>query len=174
MKKLLFTMVGVGILSACSNNTNEPASKESTAQTTSVTLPFPISYSSDFEIGDKKFAQSVLEISKDYDNNTIPNSKEKFADSILFRLSDGTVLQGPKDSVLAAVTGARSSFATASDYFYSVVVLKPKGKDETWVSCWEKEVDVMKDGKKDSTLINENWKFNKDGKIYEIYQFTAK
>lgn len=57
---------------------------------------------------------------------------------------------------------------------FSVIVLKPKGKDETWVSFWEKEVDVMNDGKKDSTYINDNWKFNKEGKISAIYQFAAK
>jgi hypothetical protein len=174
MKKLVFICLIVVILIACNNSTKESGSKETATQTSSVTLPFPMAYSSDFEIGDKKFAQAILEISKDYDNNTIQNSANKFADSVEFHMPDGTVLNGPRDSVLAAVIGARSSLASATDYFYSVVVLKPKGKDETWVSFWEKEVDVMKDGKKDSTFLNDNWKFNKDGKISAIYQFAAK
>jgi hypothetical protein len=174
MKKMLFIFSIFVVLTACKNTTKEPASIENAAQTSSVTLPFPISYSSDFEIGDKKFAQAILEISKDYDNNTIQNSANKFADSVEFHMPDGTILNGPRDSVLAAVIGARSSLASATDYFYSVVVLKPKGKDETWVSFWEKEVDVTKDGKKDSTFLNDNWKFNKDGKISAIYQFAAK
>lgn len=154
---------------SCNNNT-----KETTTASTSASLPFPISYSSDFEIGDPKFAQSALEISKDYDNNTLQNSIHKFADTFEFRMSDGTLIKGQRDTVMAAVIGARSSLTSATDYFYSVVVLKPKGKDETWVSFWEKEVDVMKDGKKDSTYINENWKFNAVGKITGVYQFTAK
>jgi hypothetical protein len=174
MKKQLFITLIVLIIAACNNNTKKSASKENTPQNSSVTLPFPISYSSDFEIGDKKFAQSILEISKDYDNNTIQHSAGKFADSVEFHMPDGTVLNGKRDSVLAAVIGARSSLASATDYFYAIVVLKPKSKDETWVSFWEKEVDVMKDGKKDSTLLNDNWKFNKDGKISAIYQFAAK
>jgi hypothetical protein len=32
----------------------------------------------------------------------------------------------------------------------------------------------MKDGKKDYTYINENWKFNSTGKITGVYQFAAK
>ncbi|MEI8075813.1 MAG: hypothetical protein WCH78_13770 [Bacteroidota bacterium] len=174
MKKLLFIFLIVFILIACNNASKESGSKENASQSSSVVLPFPISYSSDFEIGDKKFAQYILEISKDYDNNTIQNSVGKFADSVEFHMPDGTILNGPRDSVLAAVIGARNSLASATDYFYSIVVLKPKGKDETWVSFWEKEVDVTKDGKKDATFLNDLWKFNKDGKISAIYQFAAK
>jgi hypothetical protein len=174
MKKLLFVFLIVVILFSCNTSPKQTDSKNSGSQTSSISLPFPIDYSSEFEIGDQKYAQSILEISKDYDNNTIQNSANKFADSVLFHMPDGTVLNGPRDSVLAAVIGARSSLASATDYFYSVVVLKPKGKEETWVCFWEKEVDVTKDGKKDSTLLNDNWMFNKEGKIAAIYQYAAK
>ena len=71
MKKLLFIFLIVFILIACNNASKESGSKENASQSSSVVLPFPISYSSDFEIGDKKFAQYILEISKDYDNNTL-------------------------------------------------------------------------------------------------------
>ena len=54
-----------------------------------------------------------------------------------------------------------------------VTTLKPKGKDETWVCVWGKEVDTHKDGKMDSTYLNENWMFNKDGKVAYMSQFKA-
>ena len=64
--------------------------------------------------------------------------------------------------------------ASATESVDAVVVLKNKGKDESWVCVWGKEVDVMKDGKKDSTFLNENWMFNKDGKVSVIRQYAAK
>lgn len=169
MKNLFLLLFLFVICVSCNNKT-----KETVTAAPAVTLPFPISYSSEFEIGDPKFAQSVLEISKDYDNNSLQNSISKFADTFEFRLADGSLLKGQRDSVMAAVISARSSLISATDHFYSVVVLKPKGKEETWVSFWEKEVDVMKDGKKDSTYIDESWKFNTAGKITGVYQFAAK
>lgn len=151
------------------------AKKEETKQVTtdSISLPYSVLYSSDFEIGDKKFVQSVLEAWKDYDNNTLQNSASKFADTVQFYGADGMVVKG-KDSLMANVSKFRSMFASAVDEVSTVVALKPKGKDETWVCVWGKETDVMKNGKKDSTYLNENWMFNKDGKVAIIYQLAAK
>jgi len=119
-------------------------------------------------------AQSVLAAWKDYDNNTLQNSAGIFADSVMMFHADGTVFSGKKDSAIAITAKFRSSITSATSSVAAVVVLKTKGKDDTWVCIWGKEVDVMKDGKKDSTLLNENWMFNKDGKVAVIRQLAAK
>jgi len=156
---------------ACKEEKKEEAKKETAP---AVTLPYPIGYAADFEIGDSKYAQTVLGAWKDYDNNTLQNSLVVFADSVTMYFADGTVYSNKKDSAIAFVAKARSSMTSAASSIDAVTILKTKGKDDTWVCVWGKEVDVMKDGKKDSMLLNENWMFNKDGKVSVIRQYYAK
>ncbi|OIQ97455.1 hypothetical protein GALL_204650 [mine drainage metagenome] len=172
MKQALSVLVAVIFFTACTNSVKENTVKDSTLA--AVTLPYPVNYSSDFEIGDKKLAQSVLAAWKDYDNNTLQNSLGIFADSVMMFLADGTIFSGKKDSAIAFISKFRGSMTSATSSVDAVTVLKTKGKDDSWVCVWGKEVDVMKDGKKDSTLLNENWMFNKEGKVAVIRQFAAK
>ena len=160
------------IFTACKEEKKEEVTeKKETA--TAITLPYSVAYS-DFEIGDKKYAKMVLDAWKDYDNNTLQNSAGIFADSVTMILADGSKFSTKKDSAIAIVAKHRASMASAVDKVDAIVVLKAKGKDETWVCVWGKEVDVMKDGKKDSVLLNENWMFNKDGKVSYMDQLAAK
>ena len=171
MKKMIACLFAVAALStACKEEKKEEAKP---VTPTSVTLPYQIGYSSDFEIGDSKYAQTVLTAWKDYDNNTMNNSLGIFADTVAMDMGEGSHLTLKKDSAVAFVSKVRGMFASAVSTIDAVVVLKPKGKDETWVCIWGKEVDAMKDGKKDSTSLNENWMFNKDGKVARILQYAA-
>ncbi len=173
MKQNFSILLAVLLFAACNNAAKESStSKDSTAA--AVTLPYAVNYSSDFEIGDKKLAQTVLTAWKDYDNNTLQNSLGIFADSVTMFLADGTVFSGKKDSAIAFISKVRGSMTSATSSVDAVTVLKTKGKDDSWVCVWGKEVDVMKDGKKDSTLLNENWMFNKDGKVAVIRQLAAR
>ena len=43
--------------------------------------------------------------------------------------------------------------------------LRSDSKDLNLVSVWFKERAIRNNGKADSTLYQENWRFNKDGKI---------
>jgi hypothetical protein len=174
MKQTLFVLTCIVIFSACNNATKETATAKDSTSKVAVTLPYKVNYSSDFEIGDQKYAQIVLEAWKDYDNNTLEKSAGLFADSVTMDLANGATINTKRDSAIAIVAKGRGSLASATDYIDAITVLKPKGKDETWVCVWAKEVDVMKDGKKDSVFLNENWMLNKDGKIRYISQLEGK
>ena len=67
----------------------------------------------------------------------------------------------------------RGSLKNAVSSVEVVTTLKPKGKDETWVCVWGKEVDTHNNGKMDSVYLNENWMFNKDGKVAYMSQFQS-
>lgn len=121
----------------------------------------------------KKVAKLVLDIWKDYDNNTIKNSAALFADTTRFYDASGRMVKG-KDSIISIIDTYRNSIASVKEDVSAIVVLKPKGKDETWVCVWGKEVDAMKDGKKDSVFLQESWMFNKDEKVANIYQYATK
>jgi len=75
--------------------------------------------------------------------------------------------------MLSATKAYRASLGTATSTVIAWTTIKPKGKDETWVIIWGKEVDE-KNGKKDSVNLNENWMFNKDGKISFMTQYAQK
>ena len=89
-------------------------------------------------------------------------------------LAGGTTMSAPRDSIFSAIKKYRSSFKTAVSSVEVVTALKPKGKDETWVCIWGKEVDTHDNNKMDSVYLNENWMFNKDGKVAYMSQYQAK
>ncbi|MBN8836085.1 MAG: hypothetical protein J0I09_02405 [Sphingobacteriia bacterium] len=173
MKKIIAGLLAVtAILTACKEEKKEGETekKDVAVTATSVTLPYKVNYSSDFEIGDSKYAKMVLDAWKDYDNGTLSNSAGVFGDSVAMHLADGSKINTKRDSAIAMVAAHRATLKSAVSSVDAVVVLKTKGKDDTWVCVWGKEVDEMKDGKKDSTILNENWLFNKDGKCVYIEQ----
>lgn len=180
MKQLSMIACMACLLIACntatkSTSTNDTMAAAGTPATVdeNVTYAYPVAYSSDFTIGDSKYAQTVLELWKDYDNNTFDNHLDAFADSVAMDFSDGSTIRG-KDSVIASAKAYRSSMKNAVSSIDVITTLKPKGKDETWVCVWGKEVDTHNNGKVDSVFQNENWEFNKDGKIIYMAQYAAK
>lgn len=180
MKQLLIAAFIICAFVACNTATNSSNTKDTTtvaatdttAMSTNVSYAYPVEYSSDFTIGDPKYAQMVLELWKDYDNNTFNNHKDYFADSVNMDFS-GMSISGTRDSIIAMATADRGKLKNSTSSVEVVTALKPKGKDETWVCVWGKEVDTHKDGKMDSVYLNENWMFNKDGKVAYMSQFQS-
>jgi hypothetical protein len=180
MKQLLSAACIICAFVACntattSSNTNDTtAATDTTAMNENVSYAYPVKYSSDFTIGDSKYAQTVLELWKDFDNNTFDNHKDAFADSVSMSFPDGSTMSGTRDSIIAGAKAFRSSLKNCASSIDAIVTLKPKGKDETWVCVWGTEVDTHNNGKIDSVNHNENWMFNKDGKIAYMEQLDAK
>jgi hypothetical protein len=114
----------------------------------------------------------VLNIFKDYDNN-IFTSDNIYADSVIARFSDGSSIKG-KDSLNSSIKQFRNSLASVKESILTYVVLKPKDKDETFVSVWSDEINVYKNGKSESIKRNQIWKFNKQGKVISIDDYSAK
>lgn len=178
MKKFL-AIAAMVIFAAC--NSNDSATTETAGTTSDSTMkssspinsPYPISYSSDFEMGDNKCAEAVLTLWKDYDNGNLLAHKEMFADSVVLNFWDGSIMMGPKDSVLAAGQAFRTSLGKAESRVAAVVPLKSKDKDENWALIWGTETDTDSKGKVDSFHLQETWRFNKDGKADLMFQYKA-
>jgi hypothetical protein len=181
MKKLSLIACIACLFVACNTANTSTNSKDTMAATDTtamsinenVTYAYPVSYSSDFAIGDSKYAQTVLELWKDYDNNTFDKDADDFSDSVSMDFPDGSTVKG-KDSAMTSAKTYRSSLKNAVSSVEAITTLKPNGKDETWVCVWGKEVDTHQDGKMDSIYLNENWMFNKDGKVAYMSQLMAK
>ena len=175
MKHLLFAACISCTLVACNNATTTETKADTTAVKSSdenVTYAYTPAYSGNFEIGDHKQAQLILEIWKDFDNNTLDNHTNAFADSLEIDLSNGTVIKGLRDSVLSSIKNYRNSLTAVASTIDVVVPLKAKDKNESWVCVWGKEVTTSK-SKTDSVYVNEDWMFNKDGKIAFMTRYEA-
>src|SRR5688572_8500453 len=177
MKKIIFFAIVI-LTVAC--NTDDKAKVESMSpgvkDTTRVDLNFPYvpEYSSKFEIGDQNNALTILNLYKDWDNNTLDNSKNSFADTLSLFLADGSMLMGKLDSVIETVKKFRAAMGNVRNVLQAWVPLKSTDKNENWVSVWAKEIKTSAGGKSDSSYLHELWRFNNDSKVDLVYQFEAK
>ena len=139
-----------------------------------IVLPYSADYSSKFEMGDARNAKTILELYKDWDNNNLDNSKNKFADSVTLHFSSGEMMEGSRDSVLAWTKPFSNSFAAINSQVHAIVRLRSADKNEDWVLVWFKEYRTDAKGKKDSIEFQETWRLNKDGKADLLFQYEQK
>jgi len=171
MKKMFIVAIAVSLI-ACNSGENKTAAfsgKDSTAKTIN-TAPYTATYSSSFEMGDSKNAETVISLWNDWDNGNLEPSKKLFADTIHFYTSDGSVIEGPRDSAVAGAQSFRNMFTAVKSTLHAVFPIKSTDKNENWVCIWGTEVNTDKNGKVDSVHLQETWRFNKDGKIDLLYQ----
>ncbi len=176
MKKFFIAGV-VAALAAC--NSNEKSKEETTKMgdtkdQANLNYPYTPGYSSKFEIGDPKNALTILNLYKDWDNNTLDNSKNSWADTDSLYLSDGSLMAGGRDYILAQAKRIRNTMGTVQDKVAGWVSLRSTDKNENWVLVYTNEIKTAADGKKDSTFLQETWRFNKDGKVDLVYQYAQK
>jgi hypothetical protein len=191
MKKI-FIISSVFLFAAC-NNSGDKAKVDSMSTDTTATAaaktmpdinsPYPVVYSSKFEIGDPKNAETVLKLWKDWDNNSLMNSKDLFADTLTFYFSDGSMMHASRDSALAMAQKIRDSQASITSSIDAVMSAKslmnntstkPEDQNENWALIWGEERVTDKKGKKDSSAVMETWRINKDGKVDMVFQYRKK
>lgn len=179
MRKIyLFTTIA--FLTACTSGADKstttaeaPKASDSTTSEKQPALNYPYTadYSSDFEIGDPKNAQTLLELYKNWDNNTLNNSKSAFADNDTMYFSDGNMFAGSRDSLIALANKIRGQMGTVVDSVHAWVALKSKNKNEQWVSIWTREISTNAKGVKKSKELHEVWRFDNNGKANLMYQY---
>ncbi|MBV8251377.1 MAG: hypothetical protein JO154_02120 [Chitinophaga sp.] len=177
MRKI-YLFVAIAFFVACTSNTNQ--SKMETVQSTdsnavkqeAMAYPYTATYSSDFEIGHAKNAQTLLELYKNWDNNTLDNSRSSFADNDTMIFADGTMFAGTRDSLFVMAKKMRAPLGTVVDSIHAWIPLRSKDKKEDWVVIWTQEHSTDAKGKKTVREMQETWRFDKDGKINLMYQYA--
>lgn len=135
--------------------------------------PYKISHNN-LSIGNMAYAQKVLSAWKDFDNNTLDHSAPLFADDIVATFPDGSVVKG-KENFLKMAKEYRSSLASVSSTVDACTTLKtPDQPDMEVVSIWGVETVTLNDGTITKTHLNEVWFFNKEGKVTQMHQLSAK
>ncbi|HEY8969576.1 MAG TPA: nuclear transport factor 2 family protein [Puia sp.] len=178
MKQFLVLAVTV-FLAACNSSTPAPTDNakatadSSAAKMRDIQSPYPIMYSSKFVMDDPKNAETLLAMWKAYDNGNLSTVKDMLADTMEVHFPDGMMMRAGRDSILASVQAHRNSFSAAVDEVHAIMAVKSTDKNEHWVLIWGQEKDTHKNGKVDSTMLQETWKFTPDGKASLLYQFAA-
>ena len=178
MKKILIVAC-VAVIAAC-NSKNEPAKVQAmnsgpdSTQVDNNNYPYTSDYSHNFEIGSSKNAMTLLQLYKDWDNNTLDNSKNSFAEIDTMIFSDGTMFTGSRDSFFTVAKQMRGQMGTVVDSIHAWVPLRSKDKNEDWVLIWAREISTDAKGKRTTRELQETWRFNKDGKADLAYQYEQK
>ena len=171
MKKLLLYSCMILLYSCTEKKTSTGATDQVQSKDT-LKYAYNATYSSQFEMGINDNAKTILDLWKEYDNNELSKGAVNFADTVTINLANGMVLHGPKDSVIAGIAGARGRFDSVRSIVDVWLPLHSIDKNDQWVCVWGVEID-SKNGKKDSMRLNENWRFNKNGKIDYMSQYAG-
>lgn len=157
MKKLIFTVLAaVSIAGVCHAQQNPI---------------YKAGYSSNFKMADQSYADKILTVLKDFENNTLDNHIGWFADTVTMMLANGNMTKGKMENL----NGARQFRGSLSNYKLSldaIVSLKSVDRDQNVVCVWETEEYTGSDGKKVKQSLQEVWGFNKDGKISLMLQYV--
>jgi hypothetical protein len=170
----------MALVAACNSNApaattdSTKAKTDSSAAMADIKSPYSVMYSSKFAIDDPKNAETVLALWKAWDDNNIAVWKNLLADTVEVQLWDGFRGRLSRDSVVADVTAFRSTLSSSVDQVNAVMAVKSTDKNSHWALIWGRGKDTHKDGKIDSTELQETWGFNDAGKAAILYQFGEK
>ncbi len=179
-KTLLITALLLSAI-ACNESKTETATEPATVaagtEATPAAAPHEYavksSYSSAFEIGDYSQADKVVELWKQYDDNTLEKGLDMFADTVTMMMADGWRYHGTKDSLMKLTKVERAKYSTVKSKIVAITPLKATDLNESWVIIYGTEYMTSKN-KTDSSDLQENWRFNKDGKIDMMHSYRRK
>jgi len=172
MRKFLLLLLAATIIMSCNNEAAKTeAANDSTMVKNDVPLPYTVSYSSSFKMGNPEYSAMILQGSwKDWEMNTMDNMKSWVADTITVYHSDNAMVKGI-DSLAARWKRGRAKYSAVSTTIDAVMPVYSTDKNENWVLVWATEIDTNSDGKKDTSSVMETWRINKDNKADLLYQF---
>jgi ketosteroid isomerase-like protein len=129
-------------------------------------------YSSSFAIADPSYSEKILSLWKDFENNTLDNHGDLFADTVTMMLGNGAMIKGKAENRKSAMEYRNSvkNYKATLDAWMSV---KSTDRNENVVCVWGNVAYIDKDGKPVKSRLQEVWKFNKDGKIDLMLQYIA-
>jgi hypothetical protein len=171
MSRTLIAVATCFLLSACSPKKVSEADTAKTADTLS--YPYKATYSSDITVPSHlEYAQMVLKVWKSFETGQIEAMKQYYADTVTYD-SGGRRFYGKSDDLLKY---AASDIKGLDSLRFDISMWQSahvNDKNEDWVFIWARERRYPKDGKPDTSMMQEQWKVVK-GKVAYFNQYTAK
>ena len=145
-------------------NTTEQAPAASTEPQSLPPLAYPALYSN-WEIGKRDNMNTVLSLYKAWDESSVDNMKNIFADSVILDLPAGRRVTSSRDKITDLLVNYRNSFAATSNQVLSIYPVLNKETNDEWVAVLLYNKWTYKNNVRDSSLFQDLWKLQ-NGKIY--------
>lgn len=170
-----FAFAFIILFASCNSGASTAPVDNPTTKTDSnsaeVSYPYAINYSTKFEFIDPQKGKMILDVWKDFDNNTLDNSKDKFADTVDMK-TPGHIQRASRDSIISSTKSYRDRFTAVTSKVDVVLSVRSTDQSADWVLVWGKEIHTDKKNKTDSVEIHELWGLNKEGKIETMEQYV--
>jgi ketosteroid isomerase-like protein len=145
-------------------NTTEQAPATNTEPQSLTPLTYPALYSN-WEIGKRENMNTVLSLYKAWDESSVDNIKNLFADSVTLDLPGGKRVTSSRDNITDILVKYRSSYKTTANQVISIYPILNKETNDEWVAALLYNKWTYKDNVRDSSLYQDLWKLQ-NGKIY--------
>ena len=145
-------------------NTTEQAPAASTEPQSLPPLAYPALYSN-WEIGKRDNMNTVLSLYKAWDESSVDNMKNIFADSVILDLPAGRRVTSSRDKITDLLVNYRNTFAATSNQVLSIYPVLNKETNDEWVAVLLYNKWTYKNNVRDSSLFQDLWKLQ-NGKIY--------
>ncbi|WP_336516172.1 hypothetical protein [Pollutibacter soli] len=175
MRKIMLSCIILTAVAACKNSSTEIKAREDSIATKAVeTTPaapaidyaYKPTLAADWTAGKPEYAAIVLNLYKALERNAPEDSVLTFfADSVTSVSYDDKTFKGTGKDFITRAKNFRNQYKKLSEEFISFVPLYSPSKDMHVVSIWVEERGVRNNGKADSTVYQENWRFDNAGKI---------
>lgn len=179
MRKTFFLLTLGVFFYSCNNDKTASATADSavkkevpSATGDNLTMPYTAMYSSQFTVGDQKYAQMVLNLFKQWDDNKMKDGMSNFADSVNFYTNNWT-FHGSRDALYTASQQQRDMYPEVKTVVSAYMPVHSVDKNEDWVLIWSTGYTKDKKGVSDSLNYQDTWRVNKDGKVDLVYQYTS-
>ena len=145
-------------------NKAEQAPAASTEQQPLTPLTYPALYSN-WGMGQRENINTVLSLYKAWDESSVNNMKDLFADSVILDLPSGRRVTSSRDKITDILVKFRSNFTSTANQVISIYPLVNKETNDEWVAALLYNKWTYKDKLRDSSLFQDLWKLQ-NGKIY--------
>jgi hypothetical protein len=173
-QKNLFALAIV-LLAGCTSSETKETTTDSTASVSGAPSMnmhgYTPSYSAKFETGSTANSETILSLYRNWDDNKLDEASSIFSDSVFMYFFDGSEMTTTRDSMMSAMRSYRGSFKGMETQLNAMVSITESDKNEDWVLVWLNEIRTDKNGKVDSTQMQETWGLDKNGKVRILYQY---
>ncbi len=130
-------------------------------------MPFPATLTDDWTIGDPEKIRVILNMYKNLEADSAYDAiKLNMADTITNLSFDDKETKLTPELFVGEAKKFRRGFKKLNEEFKSYVCLHSEKLDIDQVILWVKETGVSKAGVVESSMYQEDWRFNSDGKIF--------
>ena len=166
--KITLSLLSLLMIISCGQDTkSEDQPEQATAPVAETPPPAPLVYPalySNWEIGKRENMNTVLSLYKAWDESSVDNMKNSFADSIVMDMPAGKRITSSRESITDVLVKYRNAYAQTSNQVLSIYPLVNKETNDEWVSVLLYNKWTYKDNTRDSMLYQDLWKLQ-NGKI---------